>query len=256
VPVAGDTANDASLDAVKRLRSQYIPDAFNGVEAEIHVTGDTAFNIDFFKLSKDSAYIVFPFVLGVSFLLLTLVFRSVVIAVKAVLMNVLAVGAAYGILVLVFQEGVLASTFGFQESPIIEAWIPLFLFTILFGLSMDYHVFLLSRVREHYDQTKDNTESVAFGIRSTGRLITGAALIMVAVFWGFAAGDLVGLQQMGFGLGIAILIDATVVRMILVPSAMRLLGDWNWYLPRWLRWLPDLRVEGSSEATAPSGADD
>ena len=256
VPVAGDTANDASLDAIKRLRSQYIPAAFNGVPAEVHVTGDTAFNIDFFKLSQDSAWIVFPFVLGVSFLLLTLVFRSIVVAIKAVIMNVLAVGAAYGILVLVFQEGVLASTFGFQESPIIEAWIPLFLFTILFGLSMDYHVFLLSRVREHYDQTKDNTESVAFGIRSTGRLITGAALIMVAVFWGFAAGDLVGLQQMGFGLGIAILIDATVVRMILVPSAMKLLGRWNWYLPSWLEWLPDLRVEGSMEATASSGADD
>ena len=256
VPVAGDTANDASLDAVKRLRSQYIPAAFNGVAAEVHVTGDTAFNIDFFKLAKDSAYIVFPFVLGVSFLLLTLVFRSIVVAAKAVVMNVLAVGAAYGILVLVFQERVLASTFGFQESPIIEAWIPLFLFTILFGLSMDYHVFLLSRVREHYDQTGDNTESVAFGIRSTGRLITGAALIMVAVFWGFAAGDLVGLQQMGFGLGMAILIDATVVRMILVPSAMKLLGNWNWYLPRWLEWLPDLRVEGATEATAPSGADD
>ena len=143
VPVAGDTADDASLDAVKRLRSQYIPDAFNGVPAEVHVTGDTAFNIDFFKLAKDSAYIVFPFVLGVSFLLLTLVFRSIVVAAKAVVMNVLAVGAAYGILVLVFQEGVLAGTFGFQESPITEAWIPLFLFTILFGLSMDYHVFLL-----------------------------------------------------------------------------------------------------------------
>ena len=256
VPVAGDTAEDASLDAVKRLRNKYIPDAFDGVAAEVHVTGDTALNIDFFKLAKDSARIVFPFVLGVSFLLLTLVFRSIVVAVKAVAMNVLAVGAAYGILVLVFQEGVMASTFGFQESPIIEAWIPLFLFTILFGLSMDYHVFLLSRVREHYDQTKDNTESVAFGIRSTGRLITGAALIMVAVFWGFAAGDLVGLTQMGFGLGIAILIDATVVRMILVPSAMRLLGDWNWYLPRWLEWLPDLRVEGAREATAPTGADD
>ena len=150
----------------------------------------------------------------------------------------------------------MASTFGFQESPIIEAWIPLFLFTILFGLAMDYHVFLLSRVREHYDQTKDNTESVAFGIRSTGRLITGAALIMVAVFWGFSAGDLVGLQQMGFGLGVAILADATVVRMILVPSAMKLLGDWNWYLPKWLEWMPDLRVEGASEATAPTGADD
>ena len=121
---------------------------------------------------------------------------------------------------------------------------------------MDYHVFLLSRIRERYDQTLDNTESVAFGIRSTGRLITGAALIMVAVFWGFAAGELVGLQQMGFGLGLAILMDATIVRTLLVPASMRLLGKWNWYLPSWLEWMPDLRVEARPEAPASAAADD
>ena len=150
----------------------------------------------------------------------------------------------------------LADTLGFQESDVIEAWIPIFLFAILFGLSMDYHIFLLSRIRERFDLTQDNTDSVAFGIRSTGRLITGAALIMVAVFWGFAAGDLVGLQQMGFGLGIAVLMDATIVRVILVPVGMKLLGKWNWYLPPWLEWLPDLRVEAERGAMAPSPADD
>jgi RND superfamily putative drug exporter len=136
---------------------------------------------------------------------------------------------------------------------VIESGLLLFLFTILFGLSMDYHVFLLSRIRERFDATGDNTESVAFGIRSTGRLITGAALIMVAVFWGFAAGDLVALQQMGFGMGAAILIDATVVRMVLVPSSMKLLGRWNWYLPKWMSWLPDLRVEGGEKKRTASG---
>ncbi|MCZ6614953.1 MAG: MMPL family transporter, partial [Chloroflexi bacterium] len=138
---------------------------------------------------------------------------------------------------------------------IIEAGITLFLFSLLFGLSMDYHVFLLSRIREHYDQTKDNAGSVAFGIRTTGRLITGAALIMVAVFWGFAAGDIVGLQQMGLGLGVAILLDATIVRMVLVPAEMKLFGKWNWYLPSFLNWLPDIRVEVKREETAPVSSD-
>ena len=158
-------------------------------------------------------------------------------------MNFLSVASTYGILVLVFEKHVLHGALGFQQSDIIEAWIPLLLFSILFGLSMDYHVFLLSRIRERFDQVGDNTEAVAYGIRSTGRLITGAALIMVSVFWGFSSSDLVGLQQMGFGLGIAILLDATIVRSILVPSTMKLLGEWNWYLPRSLRWLPDFRVE-------------
>ena len=135
--------------------------------------------------------------------------------------------------------------FGLQHTPTIEAWIPIFLFSVLFGLSMDYHVFLLSRIREHYDETGDNSESVAVGLKSTGRIITGAALIMVAVFSGFAAGRLVMFQQLGFGLGVAVLIDATLIRTVLVPSAMALLGDRNWYMPKWLSWLPDLRVEGS-----------
>ena len=252
VPVAGDSAEKEAQETVKRLRGQYIPAAFAGVPAEVLVTGETALNLDFFELSKDAMPIVFTFVLGVSFLLLMLVFRSIVVPLKAILLNLLSVGATYGILVLIFQEGVGNDLLGFEQSPIVEAWIPLFLFSILFGLSMDYHVFLLSRIRERFDQTGDNAGSVAFGIRSTGRLITGAALIMVAVFWGFSAGDLVGLQQMGFGLGIAILLDATIVRMVLVPASMRLLGKWNWYLPSVLSWLPDFRVEGEGVGAAPA----
>ena len=208
--------------------------------------------MDFFSTANNAALYVFPFVLGVSFLLLMLVFRSTVIPVKAIILNLLAVGATYGILVMVFQKGWGNELFGFTQFDIIEAWIPLFLFTILFGLSMDYHVFLLSRIRERFDQTQDNAGSVAFGIQTTGRLITGAALIMVAVFCGFSAGDLVGLQQMGFGLGIAILLDATIVRMVLVPSGMKILGKWNWYLPSWLGWLPDLRVEVEREEATPA----
>ena len=242
VPVAGDAVSQESQDAITRLRD-FMPKAFPGDGAEISVAGETAFNMDFFSMARNAAFIVFPVVLGISFLLLMLVFRSIVVPVKAILLNLLSVGATYGILVMVFQKGWGNDTFGFQQAETIEAWIPIFLFAILFGLSMDYHVFLLSRIRERFDQTQDNTGSVAFGIRSTGRIITGAALIMVAVFWGFAAGDLVPLQQMGFGLGIAILLDASIVRMVLVPASMRLLGKWNWYLPPWLQWLPDLRVE-------------
>ncbi len=171
-------------------------------------------------------------------------FRSIVVPVKALIMNLLSVGAAYGLIVLVFQKGYGADLFGFQTVPMIESWLPLFLFSILFGLSMDYHVFLLSRIREHYDLTGDNKESVAFGLQSTARLITGAALIMVVVFAGFAAGRLVMLQQVGFGLAVAILIDATIVRSILVPASMVLLGDRNWYFPTWLNWLPHVTIEG------------
>ncbi len=256
VPVTGESSDQATLDSIRRLRSDYVPAAFQGVPAAVYVTGEAASNIDFFEMSKNAALVVIPFVLAVSFLLLMIVFRSIVVPIKAIILNLLSVGATYGILVLVFQRGVLADTFGFQQAGVIEAWIPIFLFAIIFGLSMDYHVFLLSRVRERFDQTQDNTESVAFGIRSTGRLITGAALIMVAVFLGFAAGDVVALQQMGFGLGIAILLDATIVRMILVPASMKLLGKWNWYLPKWLEWMPDLWVEGRRGAMAPSPADD
>ena len=247
-PVVGDSTENLAEDAVKRIRRQYVPAAFGAVAAaQVYVTGETAYNIDFFAQAKRAAYIVFPFVLGVNFILLMIIFRSVIVPLKAVLLNLLSIAATYGLLVLFFQKGVGEDLGVFGQFDIIEAWIPLFLFSILFGLSMDYHVFLLSRTRERFDQTQDNTGSVAFGIRTTGRLITGAALIMVAVFWAFAAGDIIGLQQMGFGLGVAILLDATIVRMVLVPASMKLLGKWNWYLPPMLSWLPDLRVEAEGE---------
>jgi putative drug exporter of the RND superfamily len=185
-----------------------------------------------------------------SFLLLMIVFRSIVVPLKAILMNLLSVMAAYGAITLVFQKGVgieffNALGFQFRQADSVESWIPLFLFSVLFGLSMDYHVFLLSRIRERYDQTGDNAESVAYGLRSTARIITGAALIMVAVFTGFSSGRLGQLQQMGFGLAVAVFFDATIVRTIIVPASMKLLGRANWYLPTWLSWLPEVRVERS-----------
>ena len=250
----GDSSSDEALDAVVRIRKDHIPTAFGDNAGKVYVTGQTALNVDFYNLADNASKVVFPFVLGISFVLLTVVFRSIVIAIKAIILNMISVGATYGLLVLVFQKGVWNEAFGFHQTDTIEAWIPIFLFAVLFGLSMDYHVFLLSRIRERYDETQDNEGSVAFGIRSTGRLITAAALIMVTVFWGFAAGDVVGLQQMGFGLGVAVLLDASIVRMVLAPAGMKLLGRWNWYLPSWLSWLPDLRVE-RSEQPASAAAD-
>jgi len=253
--LAGDPANQQAMDAVKRLRANHIQTAFDGVPANVVVTGETAGLVDLTEVTDTYTPIVFVFVLGLSFVLLTVAFRSIVIPVKAILMNLLSVGATYGLMVLVFQKGVGADLLGFQQVEVIQTGLPLFLFAILFGLSMDYHVFLLSRVRERFIETGDNSEAVAYGLRSTGRLITGAALIMVAVFGGFALGDLVAIQQMGFGLAVAVLIDATIVRSILVPAAMALLGDRNWYLPNWLSWLPDLRFEGApAQAPAPSTA--
>ena len=169
-------------------------------------------------------------------------------------LNLLSVGAAYGLLVLVFQHGVGADLLGFQQVERVEAWVPVFLFSVLFALSMDYHVFLLSRIKERYAQTGDTNQAVVHGIAATGRIITGAALIIVVVFAGFAAGQLVMFQQMGFGVGVALLVDATLIRMIVVPAAMALLGEWNWYLPSWLNWLPELNVEGDPE-TGSSPAD-
>jgi putative drug exporter of the RND superfamily len=243
-PVNADPQSEVATSSIDRIRDDYVPQAFDGTNAEVLVGGDTAFNKDFFDLTATYTPIVFAFVLGLSFLLLMVVFRSIVVPLKAIVMNLLSVGAAYGLIVLVFQQGVGAGLFGFQQVEAIEAWLPLFLFSVLFGLSMDYHVFLLSRIREHFVATLDNTESVAYGLRTTGGLITGAAAIMVAVFAGFAAGELAMMQQMGFGLAVAVFIDATLVRSVLVPASMKLLGDRNWYLPRWLQWLPNISVEG------------
>lgn len=236
--------------AIVDLRSTTIPDVFAEVDGDVLVTGAAASIRDFTAALNVRSPLVFAWVLGLSFLLLMMVFRSIVVPLKAILMNLLSVAAAYGLLTLVFQEGVGASLFGFRQTDVIEAWIPLFLFTVLFGLSMDYHIFLLSRIKEHYDLTHDNEASVAFGLGSTGAIITGAALIMVAVFGGFAMGDLVMFQQMGFGLAVAVILDATVVRSLLVPAAMRLLGDLNWYFPRWLEWLPEIHVEGRPDEIA------
>jgi uncharacterized membrane protein YdfJ with MMPL/SSD domain len=253
--LGADPFSDEAVNAVTRLRDDYIPAAFAGVDAKVYVTGNAAISLDQYNLTDKYTPYVFAFVLGLSFILLMLVFRSIVVPAKAIVMNLLSVGAAYGLLVLVFQKGFLASTLGFQQVQAIESWLPLFLFAILFGLSMDYHVFLLSRIRERYDQTGNNTEAVAFGVRSTGRLITGAALIMVAVFGGFAIGDLVMMQQMGFGLGVAVFLDATVIRSVLVPSTMKLLGNANWYLPPVLHWLPRIGIEGQAAPTyEPEGA--
>ncbi|MHB0981468.1 MAG: MMPL family transporter [Thermoleophilia bacterium] len=247
VPLAVESNSEQAFEAIARLRTDVIPTAFAGLPAEVLVSGATAFNADSIDLISFYTPIVFAFVLGLSFFLLMLVFRSIVVPIKAILMNLLSVGAAYGVLVVVFQKGVGHALFGFQKTPTIEAWVPIFLFCILFGLSMDYHVFLLSRIREHFDKTKRNSESVAVGLRSTGRIITGAAAIMVVVFSTFASGELVMLQQVGFGLAIAVLIDATLIRSVLVPAGMALLGDANWYFPRWLRWLPRLTVEYQPE---------
>ncbi|MGZ4762434.1 MAG: MMPL family transporter [Ilumatobacteraceae bacterium] len=245
-PVTGDPASSAAVASIGRVRDRYVPDAFPaGTARQVLVGGNTAFNKDFFDMTDHYMPIVFAFVLGMSFILLTIVFRSIVVPIKAIIMNLLSVGAAYGLMVLVLQKGVGAGLLGLQKVEVIEAWIPLFLFSVLFGLSMDYHVFLLTRVREHYDQTGDNTESVAHGLRTTAAIITGAALIMVAVFGGFASGTLVPFQQVGFGLAVAVLLDATLVRSVLVPASMKLLGTRNWYLPRWLEWLPNLHVEGA-----------
>ena len=245
VPVDADSTSTAAEDAVNRLRAA----------TGLPVGGATSLNIDYFDISSRYLPIVVAVVLALSFLVLLLAFRSIVVPVVAIILNLLSVGAAFGLVTLVIQDGHGAGLFGFQQVDTIEAWIPIFLFAVLFGLSMDYHVFLLSRIRERFVDTGDNVASITHGISSSGRLITGAALIMVAVFGGFAAGDLVMFQQMGFGLGVAVLLDATIVRGVLLPAIMRLLGNANWYLPRALHWIPNVAIEGPGPAPVPLGAE-
>src|SRR4029453_15057696 len=220
-----------------------IPQPFRGTAVRVLVGGDTADNVDFIDAMNTWLPIVFVYVLGLSFVVLPIVFRSIVIAATSIVLNLLSVGAAYGLVILVFEHGIGSGLLGFQQVDSIEAWVPLFLFSVLFGLSMDYQVFLLSRIKERYDATRSTTDAVIYGVSSTARLITGAALIIVAVFLGFAMGDLVMFQQMGFGVAVALLIDATIIRSVLLPAAMRLLGKWNWYLPGWLEWLPRIQIE-------------
>ena len=239
---AGDADSLEGLQSVTRIRTDYIPATFANVPAKAMVTGEAAFMEDYNEITNQYTPIIFIFVLGLSLIVLLLAFRSIVIPITAIIMNLLSVGATYGLIVLVFQKGIGASLLGFTQVPFIETWLPLFLFAVLFGLSMDYQVFLLSRMREHYKQNGNNAEAVSFGVRSTGRLITGAALIMVAVFGGFALGDEVMMQQMGFGLAVAVFLDATLIRCVLVPAVMKLLGKANWYLPKWLEWIPNISL--------------
>ena len=257
---AADSSGEVAVNGITHMREDYVPQAF-GPDSGVLVGGappgqNTAVVKDFFDISNFYTPIIIALVLGLSFILLTVVFRSIVVPAKAIVMNLLSVGAAYGLIVLIFQKGgpgwahSIANALNFTQVDAIEAWLPLFLFSILFGLSMDYQVFLLSRIREEYDKSGDNSEAVAFGLRTTGGIITGAAIIMVAVFAAFASGRITGLQQMGFGLAIAVFLDATVVRSILVPSAMKLLDYRNWYLPKWLQWLPKVDVEGHAAAQA------
>ena len=253
--IPGDPNGQEAVNSIKRLRNEIIPSAFKNVPASkynILVGGSTAQIVD----SVESTDEYFPYVVGLvlllSLILLLFAFRSITISIASIIMNLLSVGASYGLLVLVFQKGFMIDIFGFEQVDQLEFWLPLFMFSILFGLSMDYHVFMLSRIKENYDKTKSPDQSVAFGLRTTASIITGAALIMVAVFGGFALGDIAFFQSMGFGLGAAVLLDATIVRSVLVPSVMKLLGDKAWYLPSWLNWIPNISIEGNTSSNESS----
>ena len=243
IPLNADIGEDKAIDAVNRIRNDFIPEAFGNSPDRALVTGATAANIDFRDDIMFRTPFVWAFVLGLTFTVLLVTFRSVVIAVKALILNALSVGAAYGLLVLVFQEGwALEGPLGFEATGIIESWLPLFLFSILFGLSMDYHMFIMSRIKEAHEKGASSDEAIAIGVKATAGTITSAAAIMVAVAVVFVFTRNIGIKQFGFGLATAIFIDATVIRSILLPASMKLLGEWNWYLPAWLRWLPQIRM--------------
>jgi uncharacterized membrane protein YdfJ with MMPL/SSD domain len=241
VPVDGEGTDDESIAALEALRERVIPHTVGSLpNAEVGVAGLAAESKDFNDYRKSVAPLVFAFVLAFAFLLLLFAFRSLVIAAKAVVLNLVSVAAAYGVLVLVFQHGWGKGLLGFESTGGIVSFLPIFLFVILFGLSMDYHVFILSRVREAYDRGASTEDAVAHGIRTTAGVVTSAAIVMVCVFSIFATLSFLMFKQIGVGLAAAILIDATIVRAVLLPATMKLLGDWNWYLPKWLEWLPHL----------------
>jgi RND superfamily putative drug exporter len=238
----------ATMDTVERLRTEVFPDVLQNSPATAHVGGQTATWGDLGGRVGDRLPWFIAAVVLLSFLLLTVVFRSILVPLKAAVMNLLSIGAAYGVLVMVFQWGWGKDLIGLEETVPIIAFIPMLMFAILFGLSMDYEVFLLSRVREEYQLTGDNETSVVHAIARTGRVITSAALIMIAVFFGFMLGDDPAIKMMGLGLATAIFLDATVVRLVLVPATMKLLGDANWWLPAWMdRVLPRFDLEGQRE---------
>jgi RND superfamily putative drug exporter len=245
MPLAGNGEDAAAYKALNVLRNEVIPPVLATLPAgtQALVTGDTAGSYDFNQTMKHRVWYVFAFVLGLAFLLLLLAFRSIVIPIKAIILNLLSVGAAYGVLVWIFQRGHLQGLLNFRSNGGVVTWLPLFLFTVLFGLSMDYHVFIISRIKELVDRGMPTDEAVEQGIRKTGSTVTSAAAVMVAVFAVFASLRTLDIKQMGVGLAVAVFLDATLIRGVLLPAAMKLLGDWNWYLPRWLEWLPRLNVE-------------
>jgi uncharacterized membrane protein YdfJ with MMPL/SSD domain len=239
IPLIGGGTDSVSKNALAILRDEVLPATVGEVEGvEYAVTGETAADKDWAAAMKKSVPLVFGFVLFFAFLILLVSFRSIVVALKAIVLNLLSVGAAYGLLVVIFQWGWGESLLGFESNGGIAPWLPMFLFVILFGLSMDYHVFILSRIRELYDRGYSNDEAVAHGIKTTAGVVTSAATVMVVTFAVFASLPVIDFKEMGIGLAAAVLIDATIVRAILLPATMKLLGDWNWYLPKWLEWLP------------------
>jgi uncharacterized membrane protein YdfJ with MMPL/SSD domain len=237
IPLVGDGTDSRSNAALAELRDELVPETVGSV-ATANVTGYTAGSKDFNDLMQARVPIVFAFVLGLAFLLLLVTFRSIVIPIKAIVLNLLSVGAAYGLVTFIFQEGHFESLLGFESNGAVTAWLPLFLFVVLFGLSMDYHVFILTRVREAYDRGMSTADAVSHGIKTTASVVSAAAIVMVAVFAIFATLSMLEFKEFGVGLAAAVLIDATIIRAVLLPAAMKLLGDWNWYLPRSLRWLP------------------
>jgi uncharacterized membrane protein YdfJ with MMPL/SSD domain len=255
IPIAGDGTDDTSQRALDALRDELIPATVGQVDgASADVTGITAGTADFNESMSTHIPYVFAFVLTAAFLLLMVTFRSIVIPIKAIVLNLLSVGAAYGLLVLIFQEGWGQDLLGFDSTGAITAWLPLFLFVVLFGLSMDYHVFILTRVREAVDAGLRTEQAVAKAIKSTAGVVTSAAAVMVAVFAIFATLSSIEFKQMGVGLAAAILIDATIIRGVLLPATMKLLGEWNWWLPKWLEWLPRVSHEGSIDPVEPAPA--
>ena len=241
----GSPQDSSTGSLIHRLRDDAIPNATAGTDLQVHIGGQTAVGEDLAKTLGDRMPWFFTAVLVLSFLLLMLVFRSLLVPLKAVVMNLLSIGAAYGVIVAIFQWGWARSAFGVGKEGPIEAWVPMMLFAIVFGLSMDYEVFLLSRIKEEYDHTHDNANAVSHGLALTARVITAAAAIMICVFGSFALSDMRVLKLIGLGLAVAVLIDATIVRLVLVPATMELLGDRNWWFPRWLEFLPRINVEGT-----------
>jgi uncharacterized membrane protein YdfJ with MMPL/SSD domain len=253
-PMSGNRNDESNRQIVDQVRNAVVPVLFDDLPrgpVDVYVSGQVARTMDIVGIYTNATPRIFAFVLGLSFLLMLVAFRSIVIPIKAILLNLLSTGAAFGVMVLVFREGWFADQLGIVPGGVIESWVPIFIFTILFGLSMDYHLFILTRIKEARDRGLDSRAAVARGISVTSGTITSAASIMVVVFAVFVTFSFVFIQQLGLGLSVAVFIDATLIRSVLLPATMTLLGDWNWWLPRWLGWLPHITIEAESAEPDP-----